>query len=58
MVNRLPAPPMPIDGFPDGALDRLKQLDQAFSRMGTKEMAAALVWLRSKYRAEWPGDLS
>lgn len=45
-------------GFPPEALDRLATVDNAVNAMVPEERAAAFQWLKSKYRAEWPSDLS
>ena len=44
--------------WPAGALDRLKTVDVTCSQMTPEERLAAFNWLKSKYRAEWPSDLS
>ena len=45
-------------GFPDDALERLTAVDKAMSAMMPDERSAALSWMKSKFRAEWPSDLS
>ncbi len=56
MVQGLPPPAPPIDGFPYQALDRLKKVDAEFSEMHGPEMIAALEWLAEKYSAKWPSN--
>lgn len=44
--------------FPPGCLARLAKVDEAITKMTTDERAAAFRWLKSKFGAEWPSDLS
>lgn len=45
-------------GFPEDALDRLATVDNAMTAMTPDERSAALNWMKSKFRAQWPSDLT
>lgn len=42
--------------FPEDALERLQVVDEQCRDMTPEERQAAFVWLKSKFRADWPSD--